>query len=208
MYSKEYHPLLLLFLAALPVASPFTHCLWSRPLASLRGVLGKAGQTVSRHARLGLVSVTLTCREKQKEAILPGPMRLGGQGCLQTLFPLHTEALALFKDKSWRENMLCLGTGRCEVSQPWPGRWHRRVILPGSDWWGRGLGRRRNRNKRPLSISTLLKKCGFGDQRSLVWNTASASYVALDKWLSQLQQMLIKPWLCGRLYSNCFTNVE
>lgn len=38
-----------------------------------------------------------------------------------------------------------------------------------------------HRNKRSLSISTLLKKCGFGDQRSLVWNTASASCVALDK---------------------------
>ena len=40
-----------------------------------------------------------------------------------------------------------------------------------------------HRNKGSLSISTLLKKCGLGDQTSLAWNTASASYVALDKLL-------------------------
>ena len=40
-----------------------------------------------------------------------------------------------------------------------------------------------HRNKRSLSISTLLKMCGFGDQTSLAWNTASASCAALDKLL-------------------------
>lgn len=49
-------------------------------------------------------------------------MRLGGQGCLQTLFPLHTEALALFQgQKLKREHALSGNMGVARLLSPGQG---------------------------------------------------------------------------------------
>lgn len=105
----------------------------------------RLGQTVSRHTRPGLVSVTLTHREKQRGRNPAEPYEAGGPGLPGDPLSPPPRGSGPFHDRGLKRDMARLGTEQCKASQPRPGsdtQAHRQDFQSGSDKAGKGGGRR------------------------------------------------------------------